>query len=222
MQKKTRSFTWLILSLFFVLAFVLYARVDLQLNDFSVQTLKAEKNISIPQFDNSVFNCKVRWLRAAQAEDLQALSQLLPCSPAYMDMIRALAPTDAELAAEARALYPDLPEPLYWLAESQGGYMAPVNLPVYQQIVTEHPAEGLAWCYLGYQYERDGNIQASLDARINCCFNGDPGSNGCYHAGRLYEQLSDHENAIKYYLLSKWTTSREKGLDLKLRVGNPN
>ncbi len=215
MLSKIRFSAWLVLSFFLVLTLLLQAGDDLRLNRFSLQTVKAEERDSIPEFTSVERNCQARWIVAAQAQDLPAQGELLPCSPLYMDMIHDLAPTDAVLAALARELYPNLAEPLYWLAESNGGYSAPENLSIYQQIVSEHPQEGLAWCYLGYQYERAGDLQASLEARINCCYNGDPGSNGCYNAGRLYEQAGDIENAIKYYLLSKWQPSREKASELK-------
>lgn len=213
MKTKLQVGVWFLFATLMLIAFVGISG-ELSLNFFSVQSLKAgSENMNVappPQGELERLDCHQLWLQ----ED-RDLARILPCSPVYMDMIRVLTPTDAALADEARALYPNLTEPLYWLAESQGSYTAPINLPVYQQIVAEYPTEGLAWCYLGYQYERDGDIQASLGARINCCFNGDPGSNGCYNAGRLYEGMGDQENAIKYYLLSKWEPAREKGRALR-------
>jgi len=184
---------------------------NLRLNLFALQSVKTAKVVSTPKFSSSGLDCHVRWIVAAQAKDLQAQSVLMPCSPLYMDMIRVLAPTDATLAAQARTLYPDLPEPLYWLAESQGGASAEhtENITLYEEIVTKYPGEGLAWCYLGGFYEQAGDLQASLEARINCCYNGDPGSNGCVNAGRLLEGKQQFAEAIHYYRLSKWGPSQE-------------
>jgi len=209
MKTKLQVGVWFLFATLMLIAFVGFSG-ELSLNLVAVQSLKAVSgNVDIappPPDELERLDCHQLWLQ----ED-RNLAGLLPCSPIYMDMIRDLAPADAILAAQARTLYPDLAEPLYWLAESNGGYSAPDNLPVYQQIVAKHPQEGLAWCYLGYQYESAGDLQASLDARINCCYNGDPGSNGCVNAGRLYEGMGDQENAIKYYLLSKWEPSIQKG-----------
>jgi len=213
MKTKLQIGVWFLFASLMLIAFVGISG-ELSLNFFSVQSLKAGfENVKVappPQGEIKELDCHQLWLQ----ED-RDLARLLACSPVYMDMIRILAPTDATLAAQARELYPDLAETLYWLSESNGGYSAPANLPLYQQIVSEYPQEGLAWCYLGYQYESAGDLQASLEARINCCYNGDPGSNGCYNAGRLYEGMGDQENAIKYYLLSKWEPAREKGRALR-------
>jgi len=216
---------WLVwLLLLIVSFFALFTQVGktMKLNQFSLQAVKAEVASSLPEFVSSERTCQVLWMAAAQAQDMKAQSKLMPCSPVYMDMIRDLAPTDATLAAQARELYPDLVEPLYWLGESNGGYSAPANLPLYQQIVTEHPKEGLAWCYLGYQYESAGDLQASLEARINCCYNGDPGSNGCANAGRLLEGKQQYQEAIHYYRLSKWGPSQEAAKRLEVQSSTKN
>jgi len=209
---RLRRFKWFLFAALLVLTVVMGVKDDLVLNFFAINTNKGKqpivRELSSPQLD-----CQVQWLSPDRD-----LPELLSCSPVYMDMIRDLAPTNAALATEAHALYPDLAGPLYWLAESKGGYAEPLNLPLYQQIVSEHPYEGLAWCYIGFLSERAGDLQAALDARINCCYNGDPGSNGCYNAGRLLEGKQQYQEAIRYYRLSKWGPSQEAANKLAEKI----
>jgi len=197
---------------------VMSEKDDLVLNFFAVNTNKGKQPI-VRELSSLQLDCQVQWLSPDRD-----LSELLPCSPIYMDMLRVLAPTDATLAAQAREFYPDLVEPLYWLAESQGGASAEhtENITLYEEIVTKYPDEGLAWCYLGGFYERAGDLQASLAARINCCYNGDPGSNGCYNAGRLLEGKQQYQEAIHYYRLSKWGPSQEAAKRLEVQSSTKN
>ena len=53
------------------------------------------------------------------------------------------------------------------------------------------PKNGLAWCRLGYSYEQTHELEQAATAYLNCCLNGDRGSNGCYGAGRVMEQLGN-------------------------------
>lgn len=185
---------------------------SIHLNLFAIGHMKESKKYRL-NIGSSEIQCHIKWLQVRTQNFPSTnpyLSTFLPCSPIYMDMIRTLAPTDANLATQAHWLYPDQPAPLYWLGESNGPYGQPQDQPYYEQIVAAHPNEGLAWCYLGGIYENQGNPQEALDARINCCYNGDPGSNGCYHAGRLYEEKQQYDKAIHFYRLSKWEPSNDK------------
>ena len=121
-----------------------------------------------------------------------------------MRMLLRLYSENQELASMAVLRYPEDTASLYWLIWATDPAISNnESKPIIQKILSMTPNDGLAWRYLGIILIREGDIQGAIDAHINCCNNGDPGSNGCYNAGRLYEQIGDYENAIKYYSFSK-------------------
>ena len=216
MNLKIKIISWLLL-LITVLITQFSSYEFFQLNQKSLaisQVLKASGSLSLPdttaiKFRNSSLVCHENWLDFIQIvpnkkEPVFAdTSELLACSSIHMRMLRKLYSEDLELATQAAQLYPDETAPLYWLIQATDPSISNESKPVIQKILSMTPNDGLAWRYLGIILIREGNIPAAIEAHINCCNNGDPGSNGCYNAGRLYEQIGDYENAIKYYSFSK-------------------
>jgi tetratricopeptide (TPR) repeat protein len=93
------------------------------------------------------------------------------------------------------------------------------NLPLASQYYAEsarlNPSDGLAWCRLGWVEEAQERLPSALDAFWQCCQNGDPGSNGCYSAGRVAEKLGDIPAAIRYYRLSHWSPALQRADELE-------
>ena len=80
---------------------------------------------------------------------------------------------------------------------------------LFRELLKFRPYDGIYWRELG-DILRDHDPQAAIEAYLKSCYNGDPGSNGCYRAGLVAEALGDNESAIRYYRLSKWSGSLEQ------------
>jgi hypothetical protein len=64
-------------------------------------------------------------------------------------------------------------------------------------------------------------LEQAANAYLNCCLNGDPGSNGCYGAGCMMERLGNLPQAIAYYYrLSCWEEAQNRADELE-RQANP-
>ena len=57
--------------------------------------------------------------------------------------------------------------------------------------------------------------QASLEAYLQACLNGDPGANGCAHAASIVEARGDLATAIRYYRLSNWEEAQRRADELE-------
>ena len=170
-------------------------------------------------------DCGHIWLAAADAGrrgDLagqrQIWEQALICSPGNLSMLRALLPQDMDMALLATQYYPDHSETWFWLGEA----VAPTDYlgarQAYLRTVALSPRYGLAWCRLGQNYEYDGDLEKATEAWLNCCLNRDPGSNGCYGAGRMMEQLGDPQQAIEYYRRSHWEGALNRAEELEKQL----
>ena len=168
-------------------------------------------------------NCRVNWMIGIIEDSLQvqdraqaSWKKLLDCNEDYIPLLRWVSNDNLELATYAFALYPQNKSALYWYAEAlETQKLKEQTLVVYQQLTDLYPLEGLAWCRQGNLQSGMENWQKALDAYLQCCYNGDPGVNGCYGAGRMAEKLNDPQSAIRYYRLSRWQPSRDKADELE-------
>lgn len=216
-MKHINHIAWVLLASVILLS-LFRGQGFLSLNYFSLQVVKAsfshavDKSNSVTQvssMDDPRLNCHLRWfellLKYRQQPvdpDDPIFGEVISCSSVHMRMLRRLYPAELALANLATQLYPDETAPLYWLVEATDPTISNESKPVIQKILTMTPNDGLAWRYLGIILIREGDIQGAIDAHINSCYNGDPGSNGCYNAGRLLEQEGRYEEAISFYRLS--------------------
>jgi tetratricopeptide (TPR) repeat protein len=170
--------------------------------------------------------CRLNWtsgILAARLGDLPSQqadwSAFLSCpSSDAPRLAHAGAPLDPVLAEQAVQIYPDQAEAWFWLAEVSAAEGRPEQaIQHYQRVVQLTPADALAWCRLGFLLYNQESSQ-SRPAYIRCCLYGDPGSNGCYNAGRLSEQLGDYEQALHYYRRSRWSEAHRLADDLEARL----
>lgn len=158
---------------------------------------------------NEKIACHVSWLYFVRSDpdvrviDSRWIKKLMDCSELYVSMLSKLYPENLELAKLAVWAYPNEVTPYYWLINATDPSLQKIPIGPVKNILSINPEDGLAWRYLGLIYLNDGNIQSAIDAHIQSCYNGDPGSNGCYNAGRLLEQVGRYEEAISYYRLSR-------------------
>ena len=141
--------------------------------------------------------------------------------PSAPELVKSAAPEDLALMLLAAQNYPAQPEVWFWLGEAlaQGGFETQA-IAAYQRTLQLHPIDPLPWCRLG-SLLRPHNPLAARDAFLHCCFNGDPGSNGCYNAGRIEEELGNLETAIRYYRFSHWSESWRRADELEARLSAP-
>lgn len=194
------------------------------------QELKNRKDINVSTDDNFQFNdpdlsCHIKWLQISTIKENNEfqeryieINELLDCSYLHMRMIRNKFPDNQGLAGQAAFLYPNDTAPLYWLIEASDPEITEKSKNIVQRILNINPKDGLAWRYLGIIYIKQGDIPGAIDAHINSCFNGDPGVNGCYNAGRLLEQEGKFEEALYYYRLSSWSVSKENANRLEAEL----
>jgi len=71
------------------------------------------------------------------------------------------------------------------------------------------------------QYYPTKKLLTAQDAYSQFCHHGDPGSNGCYNAGRIYEETGDYSEALHYYRLSRWSESLRRADELEARLAAP-
>lgn len=185
-----------------------------QINRLSLQTLHAilvdpdrlpVVNLQLEQA--SIEYCRLNWLIgmvAARLGDLDRQEEIwsiyLSCRlPGDLNLVHAGARQNRVLAERATQLYPKVAESWFWLAEISAGENQPEQaIQQYQQVVRLEPVNGLAWCRLG-QLLREQNLLQAREAYRQCCFNGDPGRNGCLNAGGIEEGLGNYQEAIRYY-----------------------
>lgn len=155
--------------------------------------------------------CPEKWMRGMAAgqrgefvKQRQALVWALACGPEYVSLVQAVAPQDAELAQVAAEKHPENAKAWYWLGEASAPLDYLVARRAYLKTVELDAYQGWAWCRLGRNYESTEEYEEAKAAFLNCCYNGDPGSNGCYGAGRMMEKLGNIPQAIEYYRLSRW------------------
>jgi len=179
-------------------------------------------------------SCPHFWLAIVQAKYAsvdflpQAKVLLSTCPGRYVVLLHGLAPESQALAETAVSYRPDVAISWFWLVEVRGGYrdcvLHNVNKQNWQEIATllQHglrlaPHDGLRWRLLG-DVLRPYAPQKAIKAYLQSCHNGDPGSNGCYRAGLLAEELGDYRSAIRYYRLSRWEGAHRRADRVEWRL----
>jgi len=144
------------------------------------------------------------------------LNKLLGCSPRAVDWLFLIAPQRTDLAYRASQLFPQEARIWLWLGDLA---RTDEDLELADKYFTEStrldPYSGLAWCRLGGVKEKQELFVDAVDAFWQCCQNGDPGSHGCYGAGRMAEKLGDIPNAIRYYRRSHFSRALERADELE-------
>jgi len=87
-------------------------------------------------------------------------------------------------------------------------------IQLYRQGLERKPYDGVRWYELGDLLSKT-NPQAALEAYLQSCHKGDPGSHGCYGAGRIAEELGEFQSAILYYRMSKWEYALQRAAQLE-------
>lgn len=163
--------------------------------------------------------CRAAWLHGflAQSRDDEpardaAWQASIRCDPARIVLLHKMLPEDTAFAVYATEVHPSVAEGWFWRAEAMGGF-ANYNFTnvtdanrgeiaaLLQEGLALNPRDGLRWRELG-DILRSVDSQAAIEAYLQSCFNGDPGSNGCWLAGHVAEDLGDIESAIRYYRFS--------------------
>lgn len=186
-------------------------------------TSQARAGFAPSAVDNDALACHQEWLQfvrqpAALPPDVEQASRLIACSSTSMRMLWSIYPSEPALANLAVQLYPGQAAPLYWLISVTDPQITDQSKPLIEEILRINPRDGLAWRYLGIILIQEDDIQGAIEAHIHSCYNGDPGSNGCYNAGRLLEQEGRYEEALYYYRLSRWPVSQQAADDLEARL----
>lgn len=202
----------------------------LKLNWLSLQTSNAilVNQESLPAIFSQLkltnkHNCRHYWLygliafRLGYTNHQQDLwSEFLNChDTAALSLVHAGAPDNLALAQQAVRLYPDQAESWLWLAEISASkkWIEPA-IQYYHRVVQLDPAYGTAWCRLGNLLYLIDRNQAK-DAYLQCCYLGDPGSNGCQHAGRIEEEQGNLLEAIRIYRLSHYEAAHQRADELE-------
>ena len=176
-------------------------------------------NISEP-----AFSCNESWLKTMALYKTGGLPEeaawqaVLTCGPDYLPLLQAVQPANRKLAEQAATLYPNNAKVWFWLGEINNPKDGASALEDYQKAVSLDPSYALAWCRVGSALESANRTQEAADAFLNCCRLGDPGSNGCYGAGRMEEKLGNPEKAIEYYRLSLWGGALQRADELEKQL----
>ena len=130
----------------------------------------------------------------------------------------------AEYATTAR---PGAAESWFWLAEAVGGYsdykfrdltQKDEIIGLLQTGLSLSPDDGLRWRLLGDLF-RQADPESAISAYLQSCFNGDPGSNGCWLAGQVAEENGLVREAIEYYRYSNWQGALDRADVLESQLG---
>jgi tetratricopeptide (TPR) repeat protein len=227
-MNKKRAFIGLILLVIFFLGVV--SMPALRHNLLSLSVVRSVlQNYQIEQTYQRLAHSpspRALWQQAILAEKLHDaaytndhfVSFLSSGDPAALELVHSVLAHDPSMATLATQLYPGRSEAWFWLGEarSQSGETEQA-IPAYQQAAALDPNAGQAWCILGNLLRGQSRSQAR-DAYVQCCLNGDPGSNGCFNAGAIEEQWGNIQNAIYYYRLSHWEGSQSQADRLEERL----
>jgi len=166
-------------------------------------------------------NCRALWLRGliAQAEGRrsdrdEAWAEWLRCPEARVAFLEVFLEEDVRWAERSVRLAPQDAESWFWLARLRAATDPDEAIALYQQGLERNPFDALRWRELGdLLVNRDP--EAAIQAYLNSCIYGDPGSNGCYRAGRTAERLGDLERAARYYRLSRNEGIRQMAVEIE-------
>lgn len=226
---KYKNFIWIIILMIGLLN-VASLRSILELNQFALnvnQNLIGTANEVIFQEQNKINSCHSNWLQHVlsisknESSNNNSLNEkLMACSFIHMRMLSNFFPTNDSLSQLAIEIYPEYTYPYYWFAQSKDQMFSVNTKPIFEKILAIDPNDGFAWRYLGIILIQEGKIPEAIEAHINSCNYGDPGSNGCYNAGRMLEKEGEYQDAIYYYRLSKWQPSQEEADRLEAQLAS--
>ena len=177
---------------------------------------------SLPE--ESLKFCRVYWMQGLLQGSRGKLTarnvnfmDAIKCDNSLVIFLHSLYPEDQELAQLALNNAPDSAEAMFWMAE----LLATKDPVMARQLLAKgleiEPSDGLRWRIYGdLLWNRDP--YAAIQAFLQSCYNGDPGSNGCYRAGLVAEGLGDYQAAIEYYRLSKNSASLERANHLEAQL----
>jgi putative inorganic carbon (HCO3(-)) transporter len=223
------------LAIFIILFAVLFwpsLRQQLDLNraaKLTAEALLADSRL-LPKADAelarlAVDNCRAHWLRGLvaqargqKAKQDSAWTDLIRCSPRFMRLLQIVAPNNQRLAELAVRAQPESAEAFFWLAKICTKDAPDKAIMLYREGLRLNPHDGLNWRWLGDLLARQ-DPQAAIEAYLQSCYNGDPGANGCWLAGRTAEQLGDTAAAIQYYRMSRWSGAHERAEKLEREMG---
>jgi tetratricopeptide (TPR) repeat protein len=203
------------------------------LNLFAIKVASAvmlSSNVEQEQLLNSIpqGDCRASWLAGVLANTQQLdsvskaqLQQAVTCSPTNIAMLRALFPQDVALAALAVEQWPQNATAYFWAGKSSavnGDTSAAVGY--YRQGLRLDPYDGLSWLELG-DLLAETDPQSAIEAYLQACYNGDPGSNGCWRAGQVAESLGDTQAAIRYYRYSAWSGALDRAALVESQITSP-
>jgi tetratricopeptide (TPR) repeat protein len=232
---KLRIIPWLLLLIILLITSISGYEYFL-LNRFSLDTVEnvfanSDKSqhfvLNAGSFSKN-FDCHVNWLtynpfikKTSFDKNDQVIDELLNCSLLHVYFIRIFAPTDMALTQKASLIYPEDPGILFWLADGIEKDDPDQAEQIFRKIVALVPSDGKAWHRLARLVEAKGFIDEAIGYNIKSCYNNDPGSNGCYGAGRLLEQQGRYEEAISFYRLSRHDFIRANADRLEELSENP-
>jgi tetratricopeptide (TPR) repeat protein len=169
-------------------------------------------------------NCALNWLRLGRltaSEAGAAYRAALDCGTVYLKMAQFARPLDTDLAAYAVERYPDSATAWFWLANTLKPTDRTEALKAYLVSASLDPGSAQAWCEASYIHERLGQYELARDTYYHCCATGDPGSTGCYGAGKMEEILGNPQAAIAVYRRSKWEGALKRAAELEKEAGTP-
>lgn len=180
-------------------------------------------------------NCRVNWLMGF-IEDYKGKlpnrnyhwEKALECEPLIVDFLSMSFPEDRIFAQTAVRLHPEYAESWFWLAntfvEWKSGNPYPKSeenrteiIQIYEKGLKIAPYNALRWREFA-DLLKPIDPHTALEAYLQSCLLGDPGSNGCYRAGQTAEELGDNEFAIQYYRYSHWEGALNRADELEAQL----
>ena len=169
-------------------------------------------------------NCQALWLQGlvahrqgAEGARDAAWGRWLGCPQARVAFLEALLEEDPRWAERSVQLAPDDAESWFWLARLRAATDPDAAIALYRQGFARNPFDALRWRELG-DLLAGQDPEAAIQAYLNSCAYGDPGSNGCYRAGKTAERLGDLERAAQYYRLSRNEGIRQLAVEMERKL----
>lgn len=169
-------------------------------------------------------DCRALWLQGlvahAQGREAgrdDAWTRWLQCPQARVAFVEAVTGDDISWAERSVRLAPQDAEGWFWLARLRADSDPDGAIALYRQGFARNPVDALRWRELGDLLAgRDPG--GAILAYLNSCYYGDPGSNGCYRAGKTAERLGDWGRAAQYYRLSRNEEVRRLAVEMEKRL----
>lgn len=169
-------------------------------------------------------DCRANWYLGLVAQrqgriliSEQVWMAAIYCDPIYIPMLEKLIPSNQRMAALSVIEHPGTAFGWLWVAKLNREEDPNEAIALYRKGLELAPQNGVAWRELGDLLLSDEPHMA-LQAYLQSCFNGDPGSHGCWLAGQTAEQLGELENAIRYYRFSHWDGALQRARELQVAI----